>query len=129
MFPVSIKAVLRLDGFYPLLLNEREEWELPGGKLEKGENIEDCIVREVREELNVDAKVVRPLNNWVYHVNGIDVVIVTYFLVSDDAMEAARVSEEHQMLRFFDDAAIAGLNMPEGYKDAIRLSRTFGNGG
>ena len=33
-----------------LLRNERDEWELPGGKLEVGEDPADCVVREITEE-------------------------------------------------------------------------------
>ena len=32
-------------------------WELPGGKKEKKETIQDCIIREIKEELNVEIKV------------------------------------------------------------------------
>ena len=31
-------------------------WDLPGGHVEDGETPEECIVREMREELGVDRK-------------------------------------------------------------------------
>ncbi len=33
------------------------KWEFPGGKIEKGENPEACLKREIKEELNVDIEV------------------------------------------------------------------------
>lgn len=32
-------------------------WEFPGGKIEPGETIEDCIKREIREELGIEIEV------------------------------------------------------------------------
>jgi len=37
LFPVSVKGVVVRDGRVLLLRNERDEWELPGGKLDLGE--------------------------------------------------------------------------------------------
>lgn len=49
-FPVSVKGVAVRDGRVLLLRNERSEWELPGGRIERGESPEECLVREVAEE-------------------------------------------------------------------------------
>ena len=49
-FPVSVKGVAIQDGRVLLLENERGEWELPGGKLELGEDPQECVVREITEE-------------------------------------------------------------------------------
>lgn len=34
------------------------KWEFPGGKVEVGESEEACILREIREELNIDIELV-----------------------------------------------------------------------
>jgi ADP-ribose pyrophosphatase YjhB (NUDIX family) len=48
-FPVSVKGVLMDGDTVVLLENERKEWELPGGRLESGEESPRCLVREFQE--------------------------------------------------------------------------------
>jgi 8-oxo-dGTP diphosphatase len=60
-------------GVGALIVNERNEvllllrtsppeadyWSIPGGSVEMFETLEDAVIREVKEELNVDATVIR----------------------------------------------------------------------
>ena len=48
IFAVSVKGVLLIsDGHVVLALNDRGEWELPGGRIELREWSEDCVAREI----------------------------------------------------------------------------------
>jgi 8-oxo-dGTP diphosphatase len=38
------------------------QWEFPGGKIEKMETAEDCIVREIKEELDVKFHILKKLD-------------------------------------------------------------------
>lgn len=42
-----------------LLITQRKNgfWELPGGKVESGETFEQCCIREIKEELDLDIKI------------------------------------------------------------------------
>jgi 8-oxo-dGTP pyrophosphatase MutT (NUDIX family) len=119
-YPVSVKAVLFVDGLCVLLRNDRGEWELPGGKLERGDTMEDTVVREIEEELGIRATVERIVDSWVYSVNGVDVVIITYLLASTAAAADLRLSAEHQSIGRFAVSAIEEIDLPQGYRDSIR---------
>ncbi len=41
-------------------------WEFPGGKLEKGEKAEACIIREIQEELNCTVHIQKALPVFTY---------------------------------------------------------------
>jgi len=119
-FPVSVKGVVLHAARVVLLKNEREEWELPGGKLEPGESPEGCVVREIHEELGLHVSPGPLLDSWVYHIAaGVDVLIVTYGCYSVPFASVTH-SPEHKAVGLFTLQEIQALPMPEGYKKSIQ---------
>lgn len=50
-----------------LVIFRRGVWDLPKGKLDKGETIEECALREIREETGIiNVSIVQPLNVTVH---------------------------------------------------------------
>jgi 8-oxo-dGTP pyrophosphatase MutT (NUDIX family) len=119
-FPVSVKGIVYHDGRVVLLKNERDEWELPGGKLELGETPEACVVREIGEELGLVVTVGPLLDSWVYHIfEGVDVLILTYGSYPTPFSEITH-SPEHKAVGLFSPEEVPSLRMPEGYKTSIQ---------
>ncbi|MBW2690050.1 MAG: (deoxy)nucleoside triphosphate pyrophosphohydrolase [Deltaproteobacteria bacterium] len=66
-------AIIEKDGL--VLVAQRSKtmslplkWEFPGGKLDPNENAENCLVREIKEELGVDINILssQPPSDWQY---------------------------------------------------------------
>jgi 8-oxo-dGTP pyrophosphatase MutT (NUDIX family) len=118
-FPVSVKGVVYSYGRVALLKNARDEWELPGGRLEVGESPEVCLAREVHEELGVSVNVGPLLDVWIYEpLPGRHVLIVTFGCTAKD-IDRLAISAEHDAGRAFDLCDVAGLKMPAGYKASV----------
>ncbi|WP_342118214.1 NUDIX hydrolase [Pseudoduganella sp. OTU4001] len=118
-YPVSVKGVFCApDGRVVLLKNEREEWELPGGRIEEGESSPECLAREVEEELGVSVRVGAPLDSYLFEVvPGKRVFIVTYACVLQGGFVPV-LSHEHKEIGLFAHNALPD-RLPQGYRASI----------
>tara|TARA_B100000427_G_C15074018_1_gene405474 strand:+ start:81 stop:548 length:468 start_codon:yes stop_codon:yes gene_type:complete len=65
-----------------LMIFRNGKWDLPKGKLEEAENIEECAIREVQEECGIDnLQIICKLKDTyhTYELNGNDVLKCTYW--------------------------------------------------
>ena len=42
------------------------KWEFPGGKIEEGESETACIIREIKEEINIEITIIQKLTPVIY---------------------------------------------------------------
>jgi 8-oxo-dGTP pyrophosphatase MutT (NUDIX family) len=124
--PISAKGIVFDEGAVWLRKNERNEWELPGGKVDQNEQPAATVARELREELGFTVRVVQLIDAFMYTIpRSMDesrgVLVVSYWcelLARDGPFETwgeAGLAE----FRKFPIAEISSLIMPDFYKTAI----------
>ncbi|HYI06604.1 MAG TPA: NUDIX hydrolase [Reyranella sp.] len=122
--PISVKAILIHRDRVLLLLNERGEWDLPGGRPDPGEDHRAALKREVREEAGLTVDVGEALGDYLFEVLPGRFVRILPFVCDLTGGGDVVISHEHLEVRWLpiDElaACIHGHVLPEGYLGAIR---------
>src|SRR5580693_9323313 len=120
-YPVSVKGLVFIGDKILLLKNERNEWEPPGGKIEPGEDPKQCVLREIKEELNITVEIDRLLDTWMYRVGGrVNCFVVIYRCKPlKENEQQIQLSWEHDRFGLFSMDEIRTLNLPGRYKETI----------
>ncbi len=121
-WPVSVKGVLGWAGKVVVLRNDRDEWELPGGRLDATDaSPVDALRREMQEELGLDVAVGSLIDSWIYDVAGKRVLIVTYVCTAERPTALGH-SNEHVDVAEFTLDALRSESIPDGYLRSIEAA-------
>jgi mutator protein MutT len=118
--PVSVKGVLLVEGAVVLVRNDRDEWELPGGRVDEGETHAQTLVREFKEELAIDVAPRGYVDSYEFEViPSKRVQIVTYGCALLGEFRPA-LSAEHTAVGLHALADLERIPLPAGYVRSIR---------
>ena len=89
-------------------------WEFPGGKIEPGETLRQCLCRELREEFEVDARVGAKIGTNIHRYD-FGTIELTAFRV--ELLSARLVLKDHAEMRWvlpddLDGYAFAPADLP-----------------
>lgn len=79
------------------------KWEFPGGKIEPGESKENCIIREIKEELDADIKIINYLNTIEYTYSTFHLIMHNYIC---ELTHNHIILKEHEGAKFIDITSI-----------------------
>jgi 8-oxo-dGTP diphosphatase len=96
---------------YPL------KWEFPGGKIEPGESPLQAIIRELHEELNIQAAPGAEFHRqeWDY---GDSSYRVYYYLI--DRFTGEPVNQAFEQIRWVKPQELPGMDILEGNRDVLK---------
>jgi 8-oxo-dGTP pyrophosphatase MutT (NUDIX family) len=122
-YPVSIKGVIWYGDGIVLVRNPRGELELPGGRIESGEEPSETLTREISEELGIIINAGDFLSSGLFEVIPRKYVFIEVFecniLVDTDMI----LSTEHTELTVLTpEDAVYRVDLPDFYKRSIAVA-------
>ncbi|MBI2607675.1 MAG: NUDIX domain-containing protein [Candidatus Doudnabacteria bacterium] len=106
-FRIGVKAFIVEDGKLLMIRRRKDDphnanqWDLPGGRVDLGEDPRTGLVRETKAETNLDIKLLLPLD--VQHFTRQDGQIITLlFFLCEKKSDSILLSHEHQEYKWED---------------------------
>lgn len=83
------------------------KWEFPGGKLQEGETEEDCLKREIKEELNIHITIVSQLPSVQHDYGDFQIELIPFVA----HYESGNLQlHEHEQAHWFTKQELLGLD-------------------
>lgn len=126
---VATKAIIGYNEKYLLIRRSDNDetgagtWEFPGGKLDFGESVEQCILREIREETGLAAEILGLAYVTDFYTSPTRKVVLINYLCRADSDKVA-LSDEHTAYKWVNKDEILGT-IDGGIADSLREYNTL----
>ena len=121
-FNVVAAVILKNNKFFIAQRNRNKHmglcWEFPGGKVEKNENFEQALKREIKEELSINILINKKIGMENYQDDKINVRL-HYYLCKH--IDGEFILNEHEDSAWITKNEFNKYNFAEGDKDIISL--------
>lgn len=114
-------AILEIDG--KILIAKRkkddplkEKWEFPGGKVEPNETPEECLVRELEEELDIKTKIGHFVCSSQYKYPHISIDLLAYTV---DYVSGEFRANVHEEIKWVMPNELTQYDFPEADKPIV----------
>ncbi|MGE0268107.1 MAG: (deoxy)nucleoside triphosphate pyrophosphohydrolase [Candidatus Omnitrophota bacterium] len=95
MLKIATAGVIWKEGHILIAKRSKDQfWEFPGGHIESGETPEQCLVREMKEELNIIVKVEKLLGKIEGYFRGRNMVLYAFQAQWAEGLPELRVHSE-----------------------------------
>ncbi|MBU2592804.1 MAG: NUDIX hydrolase [Patescibacteria group bacterium] len=102
-FRVATKAIIfntKLKKYLVLKKNDIEDinpntFDMPGGRMEFGEKLEEAVIREAKEETGLDVTAQQVFNAWTFAKKNKDFQLTGIDFLCTTEQEEVKLSEEH----------------------------------
>ncbi len=86
------------------------KWEFPGGKIEQGESEQDCLKREIKEELNIQIELVKKLTPSPFYYPNIFIELIPF--IAKQVGGELKLNE-HADFKYLDKSELLNLDWAE----------------
>lgn len=93
------------------------KWELPGGKVDPGEDPKEALRRELGEEFGIQAEIVEYLGSTRFQEHRLDLQILLY---RAGHVAGAFVLREHEAIRWVDPGQVEDYDLVDSDRKLIR---------
>ncbi len=125
-FGVAVKAVIKnKEGKYLVLMKSSKDdinpntYDIPGGRMIFGEQPEETIVREVKEETGLDIKLLKILEVWTFTKKDFQLVGINF--LCEQIGGELKLGEEHDSAKWYTyEELTTGDSFPEWLVNTIK---------